>query len=294
MEIRVDREFESQIPPLSEGEFRNLEENILTAGEIYSPIIVWNGTIVDGHNRYRILQKHPELKYSVKEMSFADRSEALNWICWTQLSRRNLSPLQKKYLIGIQYKTQKMSHGGNRKSAFASSDKNDQLKQETTRQRLAREYGVSESYIQHCVDYADGISIVESISPGMGKRITCGEVKLKQCSVEKMSKIPEDEQYLYVKQELMKAIAPRRKTRKTSADEGKKKSKKLSDEEVYAALWTAMDEFLDTWDALFRENKEWCRRFTTRDDGFYIMSVCTGAIHDFREDYFPDNEIIYD
>ena len=40
MEIRVDHEFESRIPPLTEEEFRNLEKNILTAGEIYSPIIV--------------------------------------------------------------------------------------------------------------------------------------------------------------------------------------------------------------------------------------------------------------
>lgn len=100
MEIRVDNEFETKIPPLTEEEFRNLEQSILAAGEIYSPIIIWNGIVVDGHNRYRILEKHPELKYSLKEMYFTDRGEALSWICWNQLGRRNLTSLQKKYLMG--------------------------------------------------------------------------------------------------------------------------------------------------------------------------------------------------
>ncbi len=56
MEIRVDHEFETNIPPLTDEEFRNLEQSILAAGEIISPIIIWNGTVVDGHNRYHILK----------------------------------------------------------------------------------------------------------------------------------------------------------------------------------------------------------------------------------------------
>ena len=108
MEIRVDHEFETKIPPLTEEEFRNLEQSILTAREIISPIIIWDGTIVDGHNRYRILKNHPELRYFVKEMDFTDRGEALNWICWNQLGRRNLTPMQKKYLIGSCVKSLEM------------------------------------------------------------------------------------------------------------------------------------------------------------------------------------------
>jgi hypothetical protein len=40
------------IPALSEDEFRQLEENIPEEGVIISPLIVWNGVIVDGHNRF--------------------------------------------------------------------------------------------------------------------------------------------------------------------------------------------------------------------------------------------------
>ena len=61
MELRIDPEFESKIPPLSAEEFRQLEENILSDGIVINPIIVWNGVIVDGHNRFHILEKHPHI-----------------------------------------------------------------------------------------------------------------------------------------------------------------------------------------------------------------------------------------
>lgn len=64
------------------------------------PLIVWNGTIVDGHNRYKIVQEHPEIIFTVHEKDFDNRYEALVWICNNQLGRRNLTPVQKKMLVG--------------------------------------------------------------------------------------------------------------------------------------------------------------------------------------------------
>ena len=63
--LRIDPEFESKIPPLTEEEYQLLEENILQDGVVLNPLIVWNGCIVDGHNRFRIIQAHPEIKYTV-------------------------------------------------------------------------------------------------------------------------------------------------------------------------------------------------------------------------------------
>ena len=56
--LKIDPEFQSQIPPLTDDEYKQLEENILKEGKLISPLIVWNNTLVDGHNRYAILQKH--------------------------------------------------------------------------------------------------------------------------------------------------------------------------------------------------------------------------------------------
>ena len=74
--LKIDPEFQSQIPPLTDDEFKQLEENILKEGKLLSPLIVWNSTLVDGHNRYAILQKHPEICFSTMPLRFAQREFA--------------------------------------------------------------------------------------------------------------------------------------------------------------------------------------------------------------------------
>ncbi len=68
--LKIDPEFQSQIPPLTDDEFKQLEENILKEGKLLSPLIVWGNTLVDGHNRYAILQKHPEICFSTMPLRF--------------------------------------------------------------------------------------------------------------------------------------------------------------------------------------------------------------------------------
>ena len=88
--LKIDPEFQSQIPPLTDDEFKQLEENILKEGKLLSPLIVWNNILVDGHNRYAILQKHPEIYFSTTPLQFENREETIAWICRNQLGRRNL------------------------------------------------------------------------------------------------------------------------------------------------------------------------------------------------------------
>ena len=133
MELKINPEFESKIPPLDADELKLLEENILSEGVVINPIITWNGVIVDGHNRYRIIQQHPEIKFTIHEKQFEHQFEALAWICKNQLGRRNLTPEQKKYLIGKQYEAEKLGRGGDRKSENAKSKgQNVHLIQEVT------------------------------------------------------------------------------------------------------------------------------------------------------------------
>ena len=84
--LHIDPEFKAQIPPLTEDERKQLEENILADGEILSPSLVWNDTIVDGHTRYEILQSHPEIPYTVRSLYLETREQVLAWICKTSLA----------------------------------------------------------------------------------------------------------------------------------------------------------------------------------------------------------------
>lgn len=51
--LKIDPQYEKLIPPLSAEEFKYLEVNIKRDG-CREPLCVWENTIIDGHNRYKI------------------------------------------------------------------------------------------------------------------------------------------------------------------------------------------------------------------------------------------------
>ena len=192
--LKIDREFEMLIPALTLDEYEQLESNILSDGEIFNPIFTWNGYIIDGHHRYHILSEHPELKYKIVEKEFSSRFEVLSWICNNQLGRRNLTPVNKKYLIGKRYEAEKMSHGGARRGAEFSTDQNSQLKNGmTTRQKIAEETKTSEGYVARAERFAKGVDAAEESIPSIKEEILSGKIKKPEGVIANIAKAPEKE-----------------------------------------------------------------------------------------------------
>ena len=190
--LKIDPEFQNQIPPLTDDEFKQLEENILKEGKLLSPLIVWGNTLVDGHNRYAILQKHPEICFSTMPLRFENREEAIAWICRNQLGRRNLSPEQKRYLLGKQYEAEKKAakiFRGNQytlaKKSGGTHDDNHHSGKKTC-DRIAEENGVSRASVLRASHYTRGIDIADNLSPGIKQKVFSGEVKFTN---EEMSKL---------------------------------------------------------------------------------------------------------
>ncbi|MCD8191160.1 MAG: hypothetical protein LUD78_13265 [Clostridiales bacterium] len=193
--LKIDPEFADQIPPLTEEEFRQLEANILSDGEVINPIIVWNGVIVDGHNRFRILELHPEVPYKTFEKRFSDRSEVVAWICKNQLGRRNLTPEQRKYLIGKQYGMEKASYGGDRKSqeAKSSSQNGNLISDQKTCEKVAKENHVSKNYVIRANHYANGVDAAEEAVPGTRQDILSGKICPVDAAVQAVAQAPPEE-----------------------------------------------------------------------------------------------------
>ncbi|WP_322199216.1 hypothetical protein [Acutalibacter intestini] len=195
----IDPEFRDKIPPLTEDEFSLLEENILSDGAVFSPLIVWDGTILDGHNRYEIIQKHPELTYAVHKLYFANRYEALSWICKNQLGRRNLTPQQKKYLIGQRYEAEKqaVAFHGNQHTASGESgaDKKcpHQNSRHVTQSRIAKETNTSASYVREAGTFAKGVDAAEEALPGIKQEILTGTIKPTASAVAAVAKADPEE-----------------------------------------------------------------------------------------------------
>ena len=160
-QLKIDPEFQKQINPPSFEETHQLEMNILKEERVLNPIITWNGYIVDGHTRYQILRKYPFIPFEVIEKEFSSRYEALVWICKNQLGRRNLTPEQKKFLIGKQAEAEKQikSFHGNQYTLASESgliqNEPDRTKH-GSRSKVAAEHGTSESYVYRAEQFARG------------------------------------------------------------------------------------------------------------------------------------------
>ena len=197
--LKIDPEFQSQIPPLTDDEFKQLEENILKEGKLLSPLIVWNNTLVDGHNRYAILQKHPEIYFSTMPLPFESRGEVLAWICKNQLGRRNLTPEQKKFLIGKQYSVEHRKPGGNGNNQYTATTQEavqEELCQIDTipptsaeasiRKQIAERNNVSESYVARSEKFMRGVEIMEQMVPGMQEKILSGQFKVRDADMHRL------------------------------------------------------------------------------------------------------------
>lgn len=213
MELRIDPEFEGKIPPLTTEEFQQLENNILADGVVINPIIVWDGVIVDGHNRYRIVNKHPEIRFSTCEKTFSDRYEAIAWICKNQLGRRNLTKEQKKYLIGKQYEAEKASHGGDRGNQYtnlASSQIGNLPNKEKTCERIAGENGISKNSVLRAEAFSKAVDIADEVEPGIRDEILAGKIKPTEKDVHALARADPEERPAII-EEMRKSPEEKRK-----------------------------------------------------------------------------------
>ena len=175
IKLKIDPEFRDKIPPLTEAEFEQLKENILSDGEVYEPIVVWNDTIVDGYNRWRIICENWELlkdKFRTKPMDFADKWEAFEWMYKKQLGRRNLTEEQKAYMVGKMYEARKKSvgqHEGNQYTKLESGQNvhipNRREQRNGTAGEIGKEIGVDGRTVRRAEKFAKGIDTIRERNP---------------------------------------------------------------------------------------------------------------------------------
>jgi hypothetical protein len=152
MGIIIDKEFQALIPPLSDDEYRQLEENCIRDG-IRDPLVTWpqdDGTeiLIDGHNRWEISAKNAGIPFKIVQMRFENRAEAETWILKNQIGRRNL-PTYVKAQLALRLKpviaeqAEKNLHLSDGKGC----PKSDKVKPIDTKKELARIAGVSHDTI---------------------------------------------------------------------------------------------------------------------------------------------------
>ena len=174
MNIVIDKEFQSLIPPLTKEEYEGLEQSILAEG-CRDALVLWGDVLVDGHNRYEICKAH-DVVFKTVQKEFAGRNDALRWIILNQFGRRNL-PAYERARLALRLKpviAEKAKEQQIRKPASFVSQKSVEQKPIDTQKEIAKAAGVSH----------DTIAKVEKIerkaTPEVKEQLRKGELSINQ------------------------------------------------------------------------------------------------------------------
>lgn len=286
-ELKINPVFRDKIPPLTEEEFKKLEENIVSDGVVRDPLVTWNGTIIDGHNRWKIILKHPEIPYTVKEMDFADEWAAIAWMCGNQLGRRNVSDEQKTYLLGKLYEARKNTYGasdgfrGNQHTELVSAQ-NGHIAKPRISEQIAKEQGVGKETVKRAEHFANSLDAAEEVSPGFRDKVLAGEIKVTKSAIESLRNMDEAE-----KAEAVAAIADgtykAAKKKQTEAERdisaiyeemtNKEREIEYTVDDFIEELGLVVSDFERKVSRMFQNNKT-----IVRDNAAAVCEVLDGAV----------------
>lgn len=211
----IDKEFRDLVRPLLPSEYKQLVENLQMYG-CREPLVVWNGIIIDGHNRYEICMRL-KIPFATIEQPFESREDAIIWICANQLGRRNISEETRKYLIGKRYEVEKavsMNRNPNGWNQYSHDEKvgtgnsNDQAQADShpvtpeelarvTRQktaaRIGDEYHISHGTVEKYGYYSRALDTIAEKEPDLFPRILSGRFKISHRNVIGMSQLDKQE-----------------------------------------------------------------------------------------------------
>lgn len=222
--IEIHPDFRDWIHPLSDEEYKQLQENIIEEG-CREPLVIWQLPeaetyyIIDGHNRHRICTSNG-VPYNILVKEFVDAAEAKEWMLLNQLGRRNLTKEQAAYYRGLIYNQRKSDPKKNLKRGNSPKSQNDTSG--NIAEELSKQYNTSRAGILRDGKFAEGLDKVGSVDPVFKRQVLSGKTKVKKAAVEKLAKVEAEE----IKEEVSKIKEAKPTPNTSSAAKPQKPSKK--------------------------------------------------------------------
>jgi hypothetical protein len=190
-ELIIDEEFKALVPPHRPEELKALEEDVLKNG-VKDSIKVWkgHGIILDGMSRHIICMRE-NLPFPIEYIDLRDREAAKVWILSWQLARRNVTDEMYFVLLGMRYKAERASRGGNRKppKSLQGNGNRSKVRNEPlidTATRLAKETGASRSKVKRAAKFVEE-------HPEGAKAVLAGESSIREVK-QKAAEVSEEKE----------------------------------------------------------------------------------------------------
>ena len=103
-ELKIDADIQRLKQPLSKEALTDLRQQLLSFG-CHEPLLIWDGTIIDGTNRYDICKSN-NIAFRTETAPVTSKDEAIIFVCKQQLLREDLVYEMRKYLIGRLYRAE--------------------------------------------------------------------------------------------------------------------------------------------------------------------------------------------
>jgi len=193
-EVIIDEEFQRLLPPLAEKVFADLEESILRYG-VRDPLVLWDGILIDGYNRYEICQRY-DLPFNTVDLEFPSRDNVIVWIIKNQMERRNLTPAEVRRYRGMHYNAEKRMIGNltGRNQHSEELPQNEGIpKTQSTASKLAEHYNVSRSTIERDAQIANAIAAIGELSPDTKADILSGKARISNKQLQELSSASTDD-----------------------------------------------------------------------------------------------------
>jgi hypothetical protein len=97
MTIIINQQLRDYIDPLTTHEYLALERSLLKEG-CRDALVLWGETLIDGHNRYSICQKHSIPFQTKQNDQFQSIEDVMLWMIDNHLARRSVSSFQRGVL----------------------------------------------------------------------------------------------------------------------------------------------------------------------------------------------------
>jgi len=197
-ELKIDYDFKRLCSNRSFRDYVLLEKDLVENG-CKENVIVWNGYIIDGIDRYEICLSHG-IPFYIAEMDFDCKEAAIAWVCAKQLQTEVMPEEYRRFLIGAQYSYERIANSKRRKrgvNQYTTTDSPDikfnvQM-EENISGAIGDENNVAAGTVRKYACYARALLILDKKEPQLFSKIVTGQYKISHNNIISLSKMSEQD-----------------------------------------------------------------------------------------------------
>ena len=169
--------------PAGKKEMSLLEKSLMEDG-CQEPVIIWNGTVLDGHKRVKFCRCEG-IDFRTEEMNFPTHEDAVAWVCRRRLQGLPARKHIYRYLVGRLYLAQKELYirsyqNDTKPRAAGSKPKPPYSLTRDVLQPIASEYGMAPETVYRFAVFAGAVDRIAGREPELARAILSEEVTLKR------------------------------------------------------------------------------------------------------------------